>query len=148
MNNTIIAIHGRANEGKSETIKKVCALILETFPEAVPSNEKINYSGDIYLTISIGIIKIGFESQGDPNSRMIYDKTVEKLAKEKCDIIICATRTGGMTVKQVDNIANTYNYHTLWISSYWSPSLNHNVLNRQAAESIINIIKGLIIGQL
>ena len=53
-----------------------------------------------------------------------------------------------MTVKQVDNIANTYNYHTLWISSYWSPSLNHNVLNRQAAESIINIIKGLIIGQL
>lgn len=148
MNNTIIAIHGRANEGKSETIKKVCELILETYPNAKPSKENLNYSGDINLTIIIGRIKIGFESQGDPNSRMIYDKTVEKLAKEKCNIIVCATRTGGMTVKQVDKIADMYDYHTLWISSYWSPSLNHNVLNRQAAESIITIIKGLITEQL
>ena len=148
MNKTIIVIHGKSNQGKSETIKKVCELIIETYPDAKPSITDINYSGDIFLTISVGKIKIGFESQGDPNSRMIYDNTIEKLAKENCDIIICATRTGGMTVKKVDEIADRYDYHTLWISSFWSPSLNHNVLNRYGAENIINIIKGLITEQL
>ena len=155
MNKTIIAIYGKTNEGKSETIKKVCELILETFPNAIPSQTDINYSGDILLTIQLDKIKIGIESQGDPNSRMIYDKTIRKLANKKtdndlggCDIIICATRTGGMTVKTVDNIANEFDFHTLWISSFWSPSLNHNVLNRKAAENIIGIIKSIIVGQL
>ncbi|MFL0112334.1 hypothetical protein R5O11_06370 [Tenacibaculum maritimum] len=74
---------------------------------------------------------------------MIYDNTIEK-----CDVIICATRTGRMTVKKVDEIANKYDYHTLCIGSFWSPTLNHTVLNRFAAENIINIIKGLITEQL
>ena len=148
MNKTIIAIHGRANEGKSETIKKVCSIIIDIFPNSLPSIQEIDYVGDIFLTINIGKIKIGFESQGDPNSRIIYDNTITKLAEEKCDIIICATRTGGMTVKVVDKVAKTYNYNTLWISSSWSPTLNHDVLNRQAAEHILEIIKSLIIEQL
>ena len=46
MNRTIIAIHGRANEGKSETIKKVCQLILETYPNAI-SSKIPDYKGDI-----------------------------------------------------------------------------------------------------
>ncbi len=148
MNKTIIAIHGRANEGKSETIKKVCSLILDTFPTAIPSETNIDYSGDILLTVNVNGVIIGFESQGDPNSRMIYDETLRKLADKNCDIIICATRTGGMTVKKVDKIANDYDFHTLWISSYWSPSLNFEVLNRIAAENIVGIVKSLIIGQL
>ncbi|MFL0085426.1 hypothetical protein R5N98_07115 [Tenacibaculum maritimum] len=149
MNNTIIAVHGKSNQGKSETIKKVCQLILELYPDnAIPSITPINYNHDIFLSITIGKIKIGFESQGDPNSRMIHDNTVEELAKEACNIIICATRTGGMTVKKVDEIADKYDYHTLWISSFWSPTLNHTILNRYGAENIINIIKGLITAQL
>lgn len=148
MNKTIISIHGKSNQGKSETIKKVCELILETYPDATSSIKNIDYTGDIFLTIIIGKIKIGFESQGDPNSRMIYDDTIENLAKEGCNIIICATRTGGMTVKKVDEIADRYDYHTLWISSFYSPFLNPKVLNRYGADNIINIIKGLITEQL
>ncbi|WP_159256407.1 hypothetical protein [Tenacibaculum maritimum] len=53
-----------------------------------------------------------------------------------------------MRVKKVDEIANKYDYHTLCIGSFWSPTLNHTVLNRFAAENIINIIKGLITEQL
>ena len=154
MNKTIIAVHGRAAEGKSETIKKVCEIILRDFPNAIPSKTP-NYSGDILLTIQLDKIKIGFESQGDPNSRMIYDDTIKKLADKElskelggCDIIICATRTGGMTVQKVDKIANIYGYHTLWISSFFSPKLNHRILNNLAANNIIEIIKALIIKQL
>lgn len=154
MNKTIIAVHGRAGEGKSETIKKVCQILLRDFPNAIPS-KKPNYSQDIFLTIQLDTIKIGFESQGDPNSRMIYDDTITKLADEKlnkelggCDIIICATRTTGMTVKKVDKIADNYGYNTLWISSFFSPKLNHAVLNDKAANNIVEIIKSLIVGQL
>lgn len=154
MNKTIIAVHGRAGEGKSETIKNVCQILLRDFPNAVPSKTP-NYSGDILLTIQLKNIKIGLESQGDPNSRMIYDDTIEKLADKNlskelggCDIIICATRTTGMTVKKVDKIANKFNYNTLWISSFFSPKLNHTVLNDKAANNIIEIVKALIIGQL
>lgn len=154
MDKTIIAVHGRAGEGKSETIKKVCEIILRDFPNAIPSTIP-NYSGDILLTIQLDKIKIGFESQGDPNSRMIYDDTIKKLADKElnkelggCDIIICATRTGGMTVKKVDKIANIYGYNTLWISSFFSPKLNNSVLNNKAANNIIEIIKALMLGQL
>ncbi len=155
MKKTIIAIYGRANEGKSETIKKVCKMLIVNFPKAKPSITDIDYSKDILVTIQIGNIKIGIESQGDPNSRMLNEETIKKLVDKEadknlggCDIIICTTRTGGNTVKKVDEIAKNYDYHTLWISSFWSPTLNHTVLNRIAAHNIIEIIKSLIVGQL
>jgi hypothetical protein len=155
MNKTIIAIYGRAGEGKSETIKLICQNIIRIFPNAIPSEINIDYSGDILLTITIGNIKIGIESQGDPNSRMISDDTIKKLADAtfdkdlgNCDIIICATRTEGMTVNKVDQIANDYNFHVLYLSSFWSPSLNHQVLNQIAAENAIEIITALMIGRL
>ncbi len=154
MNKTIIAIYGRQGEGKSETIKRVCKRILTDFPNAKKFKE-IDYSGDILLTIRLGDIKIGIESQGDPNSRMIKGKTIQKLADPEkrdkmgdCDIIICATRTEGKTVKEVDKVAHKYGYSTLWISSFFGPSLNHNVLNEKAARNIVEIIKSIIIGQL
>ena len=154
MNKTIIAIYGRENEGKSETIKKVCKILLRDFPNAIPSSTP-NYLGDILLAIQLSKIKIGIESQGDPNSRMLNNDTIKKLADSEldselggCDIIICATRTNGKTVKKVDEIADKYNYHTLWISSFFSPKLNSSVLNNKAANNIIEIIKSFSIEQL
>lgn len=153
MNKTIIAIHGRANEGKSETIKKVCELLVDTFPKHKLFPEKISYQGDILQTIKIGEVKIGLEGQGDPKSRMISDETLELLAGNhsewgNCDIIICATRTSGETVQQVDKIADEFDFHTLWLSSFFSPKLNYNVLNRIAAENIIGLIKSIISEQI
>ena len=116
MNKTIIAVYGRANEGKSETIKKVCRLLLNSFPNAVSFPSEINYNGDVCLTIKLDKVRIGIESQGDPNSRMV--NTIGKLAEKKCDIIICATRTSGSTVNKVDEIAKNYNYKTVWLSTY------------------------------
>jgi hypothetical protein len=49
---------------------------LSNFPNSIPSIpiREINYNSDILLTIKLGSILIGIESQGDPNSRMINDK--------------------------------------------------------------------------
>ena len=85
---TIIAIYGRKNEGKSETIKNVCRILLSNFPNSVPSIpiHEIDYNSDILLTIKLGSTLIGIESQGDPNSRMINDDTIKDLANQNCDI--------------------------------------------------------------
>ena len=85
---------------------------------------------------------------------MMKNDTITQLADKDlnddlrgCDIIICATRTGGMTVKKIDEVAEKYDYNTIWMSSLYSPSLNCTVLNRRAAQSIVEIIKSLIVGQ-
>lgn len=150
MNKTIIAVYGRASEGKSTSIKLVCKKLLDEFPNAVSNipKEEISYSGDILVIITIGSIRIGIESQGDPKSRMITQETIKYLAEEKCDIILCATRTSGDTVKKVDEIASNYNYRTLWLSTFLGHHLSHKVLNDQFSDQIIRFISSLIVGQL
>jgi hypothetical protein len=155
MNKTIIALYGRAKEGKTETIKKVCELIMTNFPNAVSYPHHINYNADILAAIQLGNVKIGLESQGDPKSRMIREDTIKQLADKNidfqlggCDIIVCATRTGGATIRKVDTIADRYGYNTLWKSSYYTPGLNTAVVNKIAAEEIVNLIQAIIVGQL
>ncbi|MBK9014833.1 MAG: hypothetical protein IPM82_12570 [Saprospiraceae bacterium] len=151
---TIIAIYGRQNEGKSATIKKTCETIFRNYPKAkqLLPLEPINYDGDICVLIEISGIKIGFSSIGDPGDYALgrsYDE-VWKLAQANCQIIICATRTRGDTTYKVDDIASNhdFDYHTLWISSFFSPKLNYEVLNQLAAENLVEIIKSLIVGRL
>ncbi len=152
MNNAIIAVYGRSKEGKSTTAQNVCRLLISGFPTAPYANLitpglAIDYTADILVTIQIGGIKIGIESQGDPYGRMF--KTIEQLAKiEKCDIIICTTRTSGATVNEVDRVANIYSFHTIWISSFYSPTLNQSILNMQAAENILVVINMIMSGVL
>lgn len=148
MKPTILAVYGRAAEGKSSTIKLLCRKLLEKFPEAVPSIIPIDYSADIYLVIRIGTIKIGIESQGDPGSRMITENTVEKLARlDQCNIIICATRTEGATVKEVDRIAEKYGYQAIWMSTTWSPGYDPSRLNGHAAFAMLSLINSLLEGK-
>ena len=154
MNKTIIAIYGRQEEGKSATIKLAFQHLTTKYPNAI-FDRHLNMSGDILTVVELNGTKIGFESQGDPNSRIISQDTLRKLADQSfdavlggCDIIICATRTEGNTVKKVDHIASTFGYFTLWMSSYFSPKLNHKVLNQKAAENIVDMITSLMLGQL
>lgn len=146
MNKTIIAVYGRAREGKSATIKNVVTVFETLYPTAV-----IQYllnDGDILAIVTLGTVKIGIESQGDPNSRMISENTIEQLIQAGCDIIICATRTDGMTTRVVDQLADNYGYFTLWKSSYYTNGLNHDVVNRIAAEEIVGLIQSIITGRL
>ncbi|WP_196893443.1 hypothetical protein [Aureivirga marina] len=153
MKRTIITIYGRANEGKSETIKKVFKNLFIEFPQAKLIKEKFKDSNDIYKVIKIDNIVIGFESEGDPKSRGL--KTLSELANEKiqnekkgCDIIICASRSKGETVHNVLNVAKEHEYNVIWISSFFSRQLNTEFLNKRASENIIEIIKGLILDKL
>lgn len=154
MNRTILTIYGSQGKGKSDTIKRAAQLLINQNSNA-KTFIKHNFEYDILLTVQIGSIRIGFESQGDPKSRMITKDTLRQLADNKlnpkignCDIIVCASRTRGETVWKIDEIADEYDFHTLWISSFTSPKLNHEVLNDIAAQNIVTIINSHISEQL
>ncbi len=148
MNKTIIAVYGKQDEGKSKIIKNVCQILLNGYLNAVPTKIP-NYSADISLAIQLSNIKIGLQSYDDLN-------TLEKLVNNKftpqfgdsCDIIICAIECDEVYIKNINTIANKYNYNTIWMSSYFSRKLNNSVLNSKAAENIVDIIKSLIVEEL
>lgn len=161
MTKTIIAVYGRQSEGKSSTIKNTFSKVINDYVNytVFPPLSQIDLTTDIYLVVTINNIRIGFESQGDPNSRIITQNTLETLAANpssnhfdqnysNCDIIVCASRTSGATVTEVDRVANSFNYRTLWKSSYYAPNFNHDVINRITAEEIVSLIKAIMTTEL
>lgn len=105
----IIALKGKGNSGKTQTIRKVfnelCAQDKDTKVEILIDN------ADIKAIVTIKGIKIGIESQGDPNSRL--KDSLNEFSKKDCDIIVCATRTSGMTVEWVKNLDG---FTPIWIN--------------------------------
>lgn len=103
----IFALKSSGNAGKTTSIKLLPGLLQEKYPRCVVV--KTYFGGayrDIKLIIEIGQIKIGIESQGDPNSRLC--KTLAEFVAQKCDIIICATRMWGQTVDCVNSHLKLY----------------------------------------
>ncbi len=101
------ALYGKANVGKSNTLKKLFVLLTEAYPNAPVEyihGSQINITVIIDITVIIEIdgIRVGIESQGDPSSRL--PESIERFKKDKCSIIICATRTRGGTVTTVEKL--------------------------------------------
>lgn len=108
MERKIIALFGVANVGKTQTIKKAYELLISKYPNATKEIIRNNY--DIQVIVTINGVKIGIESQGDPNSRL-FD-SIKLFVKVGCQVIICATRTKGATVKAV--IDQKPEYNVVW----------------------------------
>jgi hypothetical protein len=113
----VIALKGISNVGKSQTIKKVYELLLKIYPSA--KIEKKFIGVDITVVLSIGEIKIGIESQGDPNSRL--RNSLAYFVEINCQIIICATRTYGQTVDAVNKLEGSYEIK--WVDQTVKPIL-------------------------
>lgn len=103
----IIALRCSKDAGKTKTIKLLSKLLQEKYSDNILLDYYPNTPYDIKLIIEIGKIKVGIESQGDPNSRLC--KSLEEFVQKKCDIIVCATRTRGQTVECVESYSHSYN---------------------------------------
>ena len=135
----IIAFSGRANTGKTTTIKAIYLLIKRNYPNA--TIEEFVVAVDIKIVITIRNIKIGIESQGDPNSRLFASLTY--FVKIDCDIILCATRTRGATVNAVTNLQNKY--QIFWANSNFSPNVPEQQSNNTvSAKALFKQIRKLI----
>jgi hypothetical protein len=142
MKKTIIANWGLAQKGKSDTLKKVAQKILGNNRNAIATPAIINFNHDITVIITVNNTKIGIESQGDPGSRL--PNSLKYFASQKCDIIICSTRTSGSTMHIVNKTAEAHAYDVIWVTNYRSENKNHQELNDLSADHIIELIERLI----
>jgi UDP-glucose 6-dehydrogenase len=108
----VFAVRGKGNSGKTTSILMAYKKILKKYSGAKIIFYK-EYLKEITAVIDIGGIVIGFETQGDPNSRLNASLKLF-LNKHECDIIICATRSYGQTVKYVEDVEK-YGYEITWI---------------------------------
>lgn len=146
MKKTVFANWGSAGQGKSSTVKEIAKLILNNYPTATTDPVTIDYTYDIRVIITIGKIKIGVESQGDPNSRL-FD-SLKYFVKVNCDIIICSTRTSGSTVEAVNELYSKHGYDNVWVTNYRSNEKNQDLLNEISAKHIFELIQLNITGKI
>lgn len=99
----IHALKGLTNTGKSTTIRTVYELLLSEYPDAKVEHRRPRppreIRVDVRAIITINGKKIGIESLGDPGNRL--HESIKLFTKNKCDLIICATRTRGATYDTV-----------------------------------------------
>jgi hypothetical protein len=133
MKNKIIALYGRGNSGKTTTL----TLVIEAFERFSKAKVIRLIDGvDIQAIITIDSLKIGIETQGDPNSRL--ETSLNFFEQEGCVIIICATRTRGKTVDIVNN--HKPNYDIKWIKKlYGNTASEQEKINKKDAEVIFDL---------
>lgn len=143
MNNLVIANNGKAECGKSSSIKEVFNKLITTYPYKVLIKD-----GDIKATVTIGNILVGIESQGDPNSRMM--QSMNDFVSMGCQIIIAACRTSGETYNKIIELNQINKYDIIWATNDKTAiSQKHqDILNKKYAERVIALIMERINGSL
>jgi hypothetical protein len=86
--------------GKSQTIRTIDEMLNLKYPDATREHNHIT-KVDVRVVLTINGLKIGIESQSNPNTRLIKE-SLELFLREGCNVIICATRTSGATVDAVN----------------------------------------------
>ncbi len=144
MNKSAIALFGPSNRGKSATIRETANQLMNAFP-----NHKlhiINDRADITYIIEINGVKIGIESQGDPNPRM--SKSLQTFVAENCDIILCSCRSRGATTWAIADLHRNHQYEIIRTANHQSWHKNQDQLNQISASKILELIKLIMNGQL
>lgn len=104
----ILALQGQSNVGKTTTLIKLLAAIQAKYPRATVTQLR-PHTKDILVVIDrVTGQKIGIESRGDDG--ILLMKGLQVLVKEQCDIIFCACRTRGSTVKAIEGMCPPYTY--------------------------------------
>jgi len=99
----IYVLQGRGNCGKTETINFVYQILVNKYKLSQTQIQNFFPNAPDIKIIMSGVNgkKIGIESQGDPNSRL--EQSLKDFVNAGCDIIFCACRTSGMTVRWINS---------------------------------------------
>ena len=146
----IIALKGARNVGKSTTIKKVFGFLKEAYPTAQiqiinPTDIEITVTIEIDITIIIKIngVSIGIESCGDAppyHSRLI--ESINLFKQANCMIIVCATRTSGITVNTVEKLKPEFT--PTWYCKVSEPENLREQRNVELARTIFKQIQNIL----
>lgn len=142
---TVLAIWHSSDKGKTETLRAFANLLISTFPMIIPVESEfipIPATGDFRFVGEINGVRIGIESEGDPNSRL-QEKLLELVNDFNCRIILCASRTRGETVAAVDNLV-PLGFETIWTSTYQISDIgNRDRVNLLKARHLLELLQEL-----
>ena len=138
----VFALRGPANRGKSQTIRTVVEMFTAKHPD-VTIEHNYTTKADVRVVLTINGLKIGIESQGNPNSRLIKE-SLDLFVRTGCDVIICATRTSGATKDAVDAL-QSQGFDVHWLEQPSRSEPYEQVLRSLAmARTIVEKVEVLI----
>lgn len=139
---TAIAQQGRANSGKTATVRLIFDALRAEFPES-RIEETEGTGKDFRAIVVIGKKRIGFESLGDPSNRR-QEHSLALFVKRECCGIVCACRTSGRTVEVVDDLRrHGYTIHWRRRSPLRDEREQHKA-NRDEVNFAISELRGLL----
>lgn len=105
----LFALQGPGNCGKSDTLIRLFQALQSKYPSATIQALHSGTKDIAVIMHGVNGLVVGIESQGDPNSRL--QQSLPAFAAAKCDIILCACRTTGMTVDWINALSAAYSIH-------------------------------------
>jgi hypothetical protein len=146
MKKTLIALRGRANSGKTTTIRMVWDKLKLQYSNQWICEKKYKHDITAILTIeskrSKTKEKIGVESQGDPASRL--PDSLQLFVQLNCQIIVCATRLQGGTVKAVDDLRRKHGYTIIFCDQQKASARRYKKTNSKMAKQIFSQVKRVL----
>jgi hypothetical protein len=142
--NTLIALHGGPSVGKTTTIKIVSELFADKVIGAVVESQNERLRCEVFVIITINGKRIGITSKGDRFEHLKNPLNI--FAKNKCNVILCATRTDRSdSWKGVNkfSIKNKYYLHDIKKVGMQTQS-QYDKSNKIYAEEIFQFIKRLL----
>lgn len=107
----VIANLGRADMGKTTSIRKVFNILSTKYPETTYTIDSSN--GEVKATIKIGDVLVGIETQGDPGTRM--PDSLDEFVNMECGIILVACRSTAYTLRYKVESLEEKGYEILWL---------------------------------
>lgn len=138
---TILAVWHSSGKGKTESIREFTKALLANSalnPKIIYDNKNLSTKWDFRMVIEANGKIIGIRSAGDPPKDP--QKELEPFAVQyNCDIIICSSRTRGITVKGIERFANQHSYDIIWTSTYQSGN-NHPLMNQIKGQHMLDLL--------
>ncbi|MDX4061695.1 hypothetical protein Q6A90_04875 [Aliarcobacter skirrowii] len=139
MKSKIFVLQGKSGVGKTTTINKVYQLLRDT--KGVKSYKvsfEILNKVDIRAILNINEILVGIECQGDPSSRL--KDSLKLFIENKCKVIICASRTRGMSVDWINEYSNEFDIEFISKEHASDDKIVQEQKNSHKAEEIVKML--------
>lgn len=129
----LIVLFGPSRIGKTSTITRVAQKLGMDQP----------YGEDFSAVCphSLFDFKIGMASMGDPGSSQ--KESITGLIKDGCRIIVCASRTRGDTVGDLNDLSKKYGYAIIWGTPFYEivDCINPSVMHEANADAVLSLIE-------
>lgn len=137
VNGVLIALFGPSHIGKTSTITRVA--------QKLGMNQEYGVDFSEVCPNPICDCIIGLASMGDPGSAQ--KDSVKALLQKKCRIIVCASRTSGKTVGDLNELAKEYGYSVIWLSPFYQTDLvfDPKIMQESSADAVISLIEKMAI---